>query len=167
MKIIAKLWVAAGLPCRTCAGKGYVVDSDVASFIAENGLTKYQAADTLMKNEDLYGELGSLPVCAWDELGLAEDQSNRFVCDVAHVHVLHSCPDCHGQPNHPACLAAAKVILNRWIEQRDRQRAEWKAQRTPEMRQRWRRERMASAIRYNETLKRSFVETVGDLGEWP
>ena len=163
MKVIQKLWNAAGLPCRKCGGRGYVIDSDVSTFIAENGLAKYQAATTLMNNEDLYGELGSLPVCAWDEVGLTEDQSNKFVCDVAHVHVLHSCRDCHGQPNHPDSLDAAKTILNGWIEQRRKERAQWEAKRTPEMRRRWRRDRMASAIRYHETLKRSFVETVGEL----
>lgn len=47
MKIIQKLWIAAGLPCRTCGGKGYVVASDIDAFIKKNGLALYQAADML------------------------------------------------------------------------------------------------------------------------
>jgi hypothetical protein len=50
MKIIQKFWTAAGLPCRACHGKGYVVDSDVDAFIQHNGLAAFQAAETLMVN---------------------------------------------------------------------------------------------------------------------
>jgi hypothetical protein len=161
--LIGKARKLLGLPCAECGGKGYVIDSDVADFIVHNGLAKYQAATTLMNNEDLYGELGSLPVCAWDELGLTEDQSNRFVCDVAHVHVLHACRSCNRLPNHPDALGAAKTILNRWIKERDRHRADWRARRTPEMRRREMRERMASAIRYEKDRKQTFAAMVGEL----
>lgn len=168
MKIIAKLWNAAGLPCRTCGGKGYVVDADVAKFIERNGLAAFQAATAMMTNEELYGCLGSLPVCAWEELGMTEDAALDFCEGTGHVHVVHCCRSCNGQPNHPDPLGAAMEVIETWIERRRKDRAEWQSRQVPEDRRRQRWNRMDAAIRYAQTPKTNDrVDDLADLGAWP
>ena len=163
MKIIRKLWNSAGLPCRKCGGKGYVVDADVAKFIEQNGLAAFQAATALMTNEDMYGHLSSLSVCAWEDLGMTEDAAEDFCTGTGHVHVLHCCRSCNGQPNHSNPMGTAMAVIEKWIEQQRKDRAEWRARQTPADRRLNRHKRMASAIRYQGTLRRSFVECVGEL----
>lgn len=122
---IQRLWNAVGLPCRECGGRGYVVDSDVAAFIDRNGLAQFQAATALMTNEIQYGGLGSLPVSAWEDLGLTEEAAMDFATEVGNCHVLHSCRSCHGQPNHTGALDAAMAVLNKHLWERQRAREEW------------------------------------------
>lgn len=160
MKIIQKLWLAAGLPCPACGGRGYGIAPDVAKFIDANGLDTFQAATTLMTNEDLYGGLGSLGVSAWEELGMPPDQAEFFVCEVAHIHHVQSCPACRGRANHPAALSAAEAVLGRWIADRRQSRAEHEARRTPAERRQRRLHGMHVAIRYSETSRKSLAQAL-------
>jgi hypothetical protein len=152
MKIVQRLWSVAGLPCRECGGKGYVIDRDIVAFIQRNGLAMYQVATTLMENEIHYGCLGSLPCVAWEDVGLSDDQIAAFL-EIAHCHVLHSCHTCRQQPNHPSPLSAATAVIAKWSERRGQERAAWEARQAPEDRRLNRRRRMASAIRYAQTPK--------------
>jgi hypothetical protein len=130
-----------------------VVDSDIAAFIERNGLARYQAADTLMKNEITYGRLGSIPVDTWQEVGLPEDEAELFATDVAHSHTLHSCPECEGEKDHPSPLKMATEIIDTLYANDRQRRAEWLTVQTRETRQRRRRRRMATAIRYSESRR--------------
>lgn len=152
MKIVHKLWSAAGLPCRECGGRGYVVDSGVAKFIAKNGLAAFQAADTLMMNEIHYGALGSIPVDTWQELGLPEDEAELFATEIGHVHKIHACRVCKGQADHPNPLQTATEIIST-LRANDRRRWDkWAENLTPrQLREHSRarmRGRMDVAIRY-------------------
>lgn len=152
LNIIQKLRTATGLPCRECGGKGYVVDSGIAEFIEKNGLAHYQSASALMANEIHYGYLGSVPVGAWEWLGMSEDAAMDFATDVGHSHVLRSCPACNGQQNHDDALEAATDVIDRLIRNDRQRRSEWEASLTPEQlkasRTRKRHGRMHVAIRY-------------------
>lgn len=169
MTIIQKLWTLAGLPCRECAGKGYVVDAEVAAFIERNGLALYQASEALKSNEITYGGLGSIPIGAWEDVGLSEDQAEEFATEVSNVHVFHSCPSCKGQENHPSPLKAANSVI-RSLQADDRRRhAEWKAGLTPEQfkdrlknRMRW---RMDVAIRYAQQPPSGFSSFENETAE--
>ena len=153
MKIIQKLWTTAGLPCRTCHGKGYVVGSDVDAFIQRNGLAAFQAAETLMMNEIEYGQLGSIPVDAWEQVGLSEDDAELFATDIGNAGILHSCPSCKGQENHKDALGLATSII-RNLQANDRRRfAEWRAKQTPLDRRKVRQRRMTVALQ-NAHLRR-------------
>jgi hypothetical protein len=148
MKVVQKLWKVAGLPCWECGGKGYVVDADVARFIRKNGLALYQASEALMANEITYGGLGSIPIGAWEELGLSEDQAMEFATEVGYVHAFHACRVCKGQENHPWPLKTATDVINS-LRANDRRRyAEREAKRTPKDIRNRRLSRMAVAIRY-------------------
>ena len=144
--LVSKLLKATGLPCMECRGRGYVVDSDVDAFIRRNGLAAFQAAETLMINEIDYGDLGSIPVNAWQDVGLSEDEAELYVTEIGCSRTLNSCPTCHGQKNHDDALALATSII-RELKANDRRRyADWKAKQTPvDLKQR-RRRRMVVAV---------------------
>lgn len=150
MNMIEKMRKLVGLPCRECGGKGYVVDSDVSAFIEKNGLALYQAADTLMANEITYGGLGSIPIGAWEDLGLSEDQAMEFATEVGNSHKLHACGACNGQEDHPSPLKTATDVIKSLRANDRRRRAEWESKNkaTPEARRNTRLRRMAVAIRY-------------------
>ena len=106
-----------------------------------------------MMNEIEYGQLGSIPVDAWEQVGLSEDDAELFATDIGNAGILHSCPSCKGQENHKDALGLATSII-RNLQANDRRRfAEWRAKQTPLDRRKVRQRRMTVALQ-NAHLRR-------------
>ena len=111
--------------CGQCGGKGYVVDRQVDEFIQKYGLATYQAATALMENEAAYGSLGSIPVSAWELVGVPPQGCVEFIQEAAHVHVLVACKACDRHQNHPDALGAATTAIEKLTANRHAAFQDW------------------------------------------
>lgn len=104
--------------CGQCGGKGYMVNRAVDEFIQKYGLDTYQVAATMMRNEEHYGRLGSLPVSAWELVGLSPEGSREFSTEVGLVHEFRACAACGKHKNHPTPLHTAMAAIEKLTAER-------------------------------------------------
>jgi len=117
MKIVQRLWSAAGLPCEKCGGRRVIIDPDVIAFTQKHGVALWQVGNAVLANEEtMYGPLGTLPAEVWPYVGFSDEAWTDFF-DIAHCHEIIACPVCAKGEDHGDTREEAKAAIRRVVRE--------------------------------------------------